>query len=674
MPTTLITGLIGNEPHSMVRAGHNKLLMANGINPMQRWDGTSTTGVSAGVAPPGSAPTIAAGAAGLISGSNYSAYVRYLDAEGNPSNLSPLSNVISSLSAKQIDWTGIPVPTDPKVVKKQLLRNTSGQATVFYVVAELTNMAQTTYTDNVPDSTLANQTAVPIVDGDNQNVGNRFTVPPANKACLALHLGRVFGAVERTVSAGHLVLTSGSPNVQGVGTNWSSSLAGRQIYIPGQPVATIQSVSNPRALVLTANWAGSNLSFAPYAIKSAPAYLRGVQWSEADYLEAWPVFNGIVVPDTGGEITGLASMGSFLYVLEDRIINRFSFQNDPSNGALYIATYRGCVNNRCWVVVDDSIMYMLDRNGIHAFDGGQKSDPISEPIQEMFRPQSSGLRIQWRDTRFWHARHYSDQGTIRWFVTMAGGPYPRHAICYQYRLKRWWVEEYPVPMLSGSEATKGAPQVYLGSKNNIVWGVSNSAIDGIVGQLGTSGKVISATRFKLVADNAFPALVNGCPIEIVSGRGKGQRSIIASASGTTANLRSPFTVIPDQTSEFLVGGIGWHWISGRYRWTDGETSEYRSVDLTFNPTAQEEEVNVSLYEDFSEQPVEFVDVIGQTNEHEVTSKVVDLTNEAGFEYLRFDNARGTRTEGVRFIQVELDGIRAAETIRILEVNVNGASQ
>jgi hypothetical protein len=675
MPTMLVTGMIGTEPYSMVRAGNNKLLMANGFDRMQRWNGTSVLGVTAGVDPPVSAPTIASGAAGTITGSNYSAYIRYVDSEGNPGNLSPLSNTLTSLAAKQINWTGIPVPDDPKITKKQLLRNTSGQATVFYVVAELTNMATTTYTDNVADSVLQNQEAVPIVDGDNQNVGNRFTVPPTNKACLALHLGRVFGAVEKTVFLGHVVMINGSTAVTGIGTNWSASLAGRQIYIPGQPVATVATIVGPRALTLSSAWTGTSLNFAPYAIKSAPALLRTVAWSEADYLEAWPAFNAVTVPDTGGEITGLASMSSFLYVIEDKIINRFSFQNDPSNGALYIATYRGCINNRCWVVIDDSMMYMLDRNGIHAFDGGQKSEPISEPIQEIFRESASGIKVQWRDTRFWHARHYSEQGTIRWFVTMAGGPYPRHAICYQYRLKRWWIEEYPIPMLSGTEALKGAPQVYLGSKNNIVWGVSRAAIDGVVSQLGTSGQVFSANRFTIVAANyTFPSLVEGCPIQIIEGRGIGQRAIIASASGTTATLRTPMTVIPDQTSRFVVGGINWYWRSGRYRWTEDESEQYRAVDITYQPTTAEETVEVSVYEDFSKTPVQYVDVVGSIDEGPVDSLKVDMRNESGSGYLRMDESRGMRTDGPRYVQVELSGVRAADTIRIYNLDLYGASQ
>ena len=673
MTTTLKTGLWGREPHTMVRAGHNKLLMANGINPMQRWDGSATTAVSAGVDPPGSAPTIASGAAGAISGTNYAAFVRFVDGEGNPSNLSPVSNTLTTLSSKKIDWTGIPVSSDTKVTKKQLLRNTSGQANVFYVVAEIAN-ATTTYTDNVPDSTLANQTAVPIIDADNQDVGNRFTVPPANKACLALHLGRVFGAVERTVKNGHMILTNGSTAVTGVGTNWTSSLANRNIYIPGQPVASIASVGGPRSLTLSSAWTGSSLLFAPYAIKSPPAYMRGVQWSEADYLEAWPVFNGVVVPDTGGEITGLASMSSYLYVLEDRIINRFSFQNDPSNGALYIATYRGCVNNRCWVVVDDSIMYCLDRNGIHAFDGGQKSDPISEPIQEIFRPQSSGLRIQWRDTRFWHARHYSDQGVIRWFVTMAGGPYPRHAICYQYRLKRWWIEEYAVPMLSGSESSVGAPQVYLGSLNNTIWGVSKTAGDGLVSQPGTSGSVISANRYKVVSDYVFPALAQGAPLYIVEGRGAGQSAIIAYTSGATAVLRTGLTVIPDMTSKIVVGAIPWSWKSGKYRWVEDESSQFRSVDITYKPTTEEEYLDVSLYEDFQTSPMGFMDVAAKSAEVPLDVKRVDMRNEAGFEYLRIDESKGYRTDGNRFIQVGLSGLRSSQTIRVLAVDINGAGQ
>ena len=45
-----------------------------------------------------------------------------------------------------ITYTNIPVPTDPKVVRRQILRNTDGEASVYYVDIDTTNLTSTTFT------------------------------------------------------------------------------------------------------------------------------------------------------------------------------------------------------------------------------------------------------------------------------------------------------------------------------------------------------------------------------------------------------------------------------------------------------------------------------------------------------------------------------------------------
>lgn len=667
-------GLMPYLPYSILRVAYNKLLMANGIDLMLKWDGQSSNILGAGVTAPTTASTLADGGAGSLIAGTYYGYVRFVDAEGNPSNPSPVSAGLALGASKQISWTNIPVTSDSQVVKKQLLRNTAGQAGTFYVVHEMTGAAlsgTTTYTDNVTDATLFTKEAVVLTDSEGVSQVTRWTMPPRHKAVLAQHLGRVFAAVEIELSKGHAEVTNGSTvvNIWGQPIPWTMA-ASRQLYVPGYPAADIAAVSTFTQIFLSNPWGGTTNKFTNYAIRSVPAYQRTVHWSDTEFLEGWSPLNAVSVPETGGEITGLASMGSYLYVIEDRAIHRFSFQSDPASGTLYIATYRGCVNNRCWVVLDESIMLLLDRKGIYAFDGGSSAEPISQAIQEVFRDSESPYRINWNHTTYWHAVHYHDQETVRWFVTMGGGKRPRHALCYHYRLKRWWIEEYAIPIMSGCAATRGLPQVFLGGRSNVVWGISFDSIDGLDAGDGVSGSVVAAGKYDLTAALDFPSEVQSCPIYIVDGTGKGGWNIITAVSGKTLTVKYPWRMRLDTTSRFSVGAIPWQWEGGRYRWVDSEQNARREIHFFHEPLSDEVGAEVAVRSDFSDQAEIIYDSEFPAEPKEFFH--ADLRKTEGYQLLRIDDSRAQRTDGPRIVQVGIKGFRTREHVRIYAVEIDGA--
>jgi len=108
-----------------------------------------TTTYGLGIVAPSSAPTLAEGAAGSLTGT-FKYVVTYMRS-GNfqvESNPSPESSPIT-VTAKKINLSAIPVSTDPKVDKKRLYRTTAGGA-VFFWVADIAN-ATTTYEDNITE-------------------------------------------------------------------------------------------------------------------------------------------------------------------------------------------------------------------------------------------------------------------------------------------------------------------------------------------------------------------------------------------------------------------------------------------------------------------------------------------------------------------------------------------
>ena len=102
-----------------------------------------------GIEAPTSAPTLAEGVAGVLSGT-YKYVITYMRS-GNfqvESNPGPESSPIT-VTGKKINLSAIPVSSDPKVDKKRIYRTTEGGAKFFWV-ADIAN-ATTTYEDNIAE-------------------------------------------------------------------------------------------------------------------------------------------------------------------------------------------------------------------------------------------------------------------------------------------------------------------------------------------------------------------------------------------------------------------------------------------------------------------------------------------------------------------------------------------
>lgn len=91
-------------PDSFCETTNGLLLIANGMQRMLRWDGLTSQAEPAGLSPPATALTVAGSGQGPIIGT-YRAYCRFVDGEGNFSNLSPVSAevTLSSFSGNVSD-------------------------------------------------------------------------------------------------------------------------------------------------------------------------------------------------------------------------------------------------------------------------------------------------------------------------------------------------------------------------------------------------------------------------------------------------------------------------------------------------------------------------------------------------------------------------------------------
>lgn len=748
----------GDWPNSYAETSDGLLLVANGVDPMIRWDGLAALADAAGVPAPADMVLLGGMGVGGIVGRRV-AFQRFIDRFGNESNLSPVSNEVDFGRDQLIDnvtydpasgvvtidaeahgllageavviggvegiptvngartvtptgpdtftlngvlvtsgvytqggyWTwGVAMvgytaaaPTDPRVVRRQLLRNLAGNAETFYVDVDTTDLVATTFLSSRTDDDLAAQASVPLVDDDELPFANSFHEPPSHKAVILAHQGRIFATADVTITMGHVRPIFGSEAVLGVGTEFRTTFAGRFLYVVGATRAyEILAVDEAsQTITLTQAYADATPGMALFAVRSAPGERRLVYYTEAGISEAWPPWNALSVPENGDDLAGLMVQGPFLYLLERRHIWKLTFQGDPAEGFLFLTTERGCLNDRCHVQVEDTV-YLLDELGLHKFDG-QTSATISDPIQPLFQ-QGDGdgldgmLRVNWdADQRLWHAAHDPVRDTIRWFVAFDASRYPDGAICYNVRQQRFWLERYPWAITSSATVTLGYRRSLVGSEARRVLCLAEGSLDGIEQGSDARGFVTSATTRSLTDASApFVGDLGGATVAIVDGRGAGQQRAIDANTGDTLRITTPWIRLPDSTSVYQVGGIAWSWRSGWFRHALEERDNPRDIEVVYQPLRTKDGLlDVSLYYDHSETPRSFAyprKQDGVETQQDSPRIVVDLATATGYAMQRLDGHREEYAHGDRFVQVRLAGVQAGEAVRIFGLTVRGA--
>jgi hypothetical protein len=679
--TLLRTGLSKRFPLWFTETADGVVLITNGIDPMLRWDGTRRGATYAGVPAPATAPQMTITGT-TVSTSSYFAFVRFVDAFGNVSDLSPVSEaVLGWTPLPTVTYTDVPLPTGlyaSKVFKRQILRNTLGQAATFYVDLETLDLTSSTFVSTKTDDDLSGGEAVPLLDDLNEPAADVHGFPPSWKAVTASHLGRAFAAVEVAYREGHVEVTAESRTVRGVATEWPANFVGRHLHVTAAPESyAIESV-DPAAqtLTLVAPYQGPTDLFAHYAIRAPASERRLVYWTGAGTPEGWPPTYAFGVQEDGDEITGLMTMGSFLYVLERRHIYRFTFKDDPAtDGGIFLSSRRGCLNARLWVQAED-VAFMLDEMGVHAFSGGE-STPVSAPVQDLFRDDSDApLRINWgADSTLWHASYSEVHATVRFFVAMTGTKLPRHALCFNYRDRRWWIEEYRRPITSSTRGRIGTVRALAGTDHREVIALDVGWTEGARDPTGSlRGTVTSSTALSLSDTSAtFASDLVNAPVFLSAGRGKGQwRRIVEVESGTRLNIDRPWLITPDETTEYVAAGVEFLWRSGWFRYADEEGSNPRDVEMVYQPMAAGT-MDLRVYHDRAG--------VGRTysadrdGSAEVTAGendvIVDLTDSFGRATHRLEGHRERFVSGDQYVAVELAGVQAGVPVRIYRVTLNG---
>jgi hypothetical protein len=670
------------------------VLASNGIDPMQRWDAATGILEVAGVPAPTTTVvgTILTGTASEnATGALIYGLCRFYDSYGNVSDLSPVGIGVGGYSTiTSFRYSQVEVPSGPyalKVVGRQLLRNVPGEATVFYVDIDTVDLTSTTFTsyrsDDPLEGTLQAQTAVPLLDGSGNILANTHGFPPSWKAVTVAYLGRVFATAEVNYTVGNVIVTSYSDRVQGVGTDWPANFKGRHLFIPDPPGEyEIRDVDpGNQVLTLSRSYNGPTNPFAVYGIRAPSAEWRLIYYTPSNQPESWPPTYALSLQDDGDEITGLMPLGSFLYILERRHIYRLTFLTDPAvDGAIFLSSRRGCLNQRMWVQAE-ATAYMFDDLGVHAFSGGN-SQAISDPIQDLWRGNSdSPWVINWNaDPSLWSCSCNPQHTTVRFFVALTGSRYPRHALCYNYRNNRWWIEEYQRPVCATEQMTIGLTGfTAAGLDANSVVALDVGYLDGSrMIRPTTSGTVSARTPCSLTDSAAvFTAELINMSVALTSGPGKGQqRRILAiTAGGTRLVTLTPWKIAPRPGDTYAIGSIKWQWKIGWFRLLDDAAGQNaRDIEVLYQPLDRGT-CDVQLYYDRSETAkVWSRNRTGTATVQAGDARVeIDLSDPKARGIVRIEGHRDRYLGGELYVSPEIDGFQHGAPIRIYRITLNGCS-
>jgi len=686
------------------------MMLANGVNFPRRFDGMNTTLRRAGVPTPDVGALASGIGVGTLNGS-YIAFVRYISDDNLAGDVTGTPE-FQLVNAFGVEYTNLPVPSQEDIdsgraVRRQILRNTDGQFYTWYVDIDTTDMVSTTLTSFRADADLILQDAVPLVvpiigenrgsfavNPDSGTSLNRNGPPPSSKTIFAAHIGRVFAAGESIYDRGHVFVTKNSKRVIGYGTSWTEQMAGRKIFVGGgnRPYE-IESVSQngfkvagTQELMLTEPYGGETDRIAAYAI-TRPEGARSLPYSEAGYPEAWDPLEELLIQETNDRITCLISKGTFLYIVETKHVHQLSHQSRPSVDGLLALVFsgRGCVNNRCWITIEDAI-WMLDYQGAYSFDGNRGTNPSGASIQDAFRFEAFNIRVNWKHADKFHVSHDRGTETIRWFICIGGEWIPRSALCFNYRLDRWWIERWPALTVGCSDTSLTInsytfPRQLAGCGGRKFIAVDTGPLDDAVDAGKIRLEVVSADIVSVTVRSQQVSLdLSDSPIHVVSGRGKWQTRVISKlervGQWTRIWITDAWKVVPDETSFVVIGGIRWKWRSGQFRWEDSEFEYPRDIVMMFSPSASTMNLRVIDNRSAIAKNMGYTGIsgVGATSEAGSPDVLVDLSATKGWSRVPLPDSRDNAVREIRSFSVELEGVQMTDRVRIHELEIGGAYQ
>ena len=687
---TIKSGVKVDHPWSFQKTRNGDIIGVNGLNRGIRWDGTATAADALGITAPDTAPTVltpAHGSAGATAGSYTLAY-RYVDNTLSGfvySELSPIQTV-TAVADDKFNWTVIPSSPSPqsRVVKKELWRSASNQPNVLYFVAIIA-VGDTAYTtDTSSDQTLIDaaisnpKKRLVVVGPSGEVIGRRQGVPPNTKPVVCEFQDRTFYAGFPKYSTGTVTTSSGATGITGSGTAWIEEFVGRYIYFTGDTRPyEIASFTNATSMALASN-ANSSLSGVTYVIAPNADERNTLFYSFTNEAESVHSTYTVTVQENikdNDDIVAIFPFGSLLYIFKTKHVYTLSFMKQPTIDAdARLLAHRGLVNHQCCDVFEGTF-YGMDRYGIYSMSLGGSITPLSMPIQDLFR--SDTTPFEWGDSEWWFVVADPTYEQIRFHVgyTADSSTRPMRALVYDVRRQSWHTEKFVQELGGGSRFTKsGEIRVMYGGMNEDVLMGNGAKTDYLSAEV--RGTATGGSSNTIVDSGAsFGSAHVGAPVAIISGTGKHQVRRVASATSTTLTVTPNWSTNPVSTSGYLVGGILWSFKTGVFDLPGTESRDVHSIEALIEKQADGGSHDMRLYIDRATTAQNWetaMNTEGVSTTAADPDAVFTLTNQDGVYRKRFGGMYVHGSKGKSFIELESRGSQGNSEVKIYQINIEGA--
>lgn len=266
-----------------------------------------------------------------------------------------------------------------------------------------------------------------------------------------------------------------------------------------------------------------------------------------------------------GEITGVASISNLVAFYTEGSIWKL---NPGSGNALSTASLTksedaiGCIAPRSLVDVGGYHIFLSAR-GVYAFDGA-RTVHLSEKVDDELLSDSNRSALEYAVATF----DKTNNQYVLYFPS-SGSSKNNRCLIYDIRegMKLWQ------PPVTGREVSF-ISNYEVGGKDTLIYGDylgylfkdGTGSNDGV--STGVNDTVSTASADTLTADSATFSTTGdglaGVPVTIISGTGEGQTRIIQSNTASVLTLSDQWSLIPDSTSRYTVGGICAYWRSKDY--------------------------------------------------------------------------------------------------------------
>lgn len=307
----------------------------------------------------------------------------------------------------------------------------------------------------------------------------------------------------------------------------------------------------------------------------------------------------------GDVLTNIVSFYDYLLVFKTKsvwVLRGFD-ETDFSITKLEFMNNVGCVGFRSARVVKNHC-YFIDYNGIYRTDGSL-IEYIGAPMQGFFDPSSSATSEKINASKLGDSVVVIDNrkplNCIRFSMASGSSNYNDLTIIYDYEDNQWFYDTGYSAQSYCLRNTSGIDYVMRGDDYGYIYTENYQEGDGgVITSTSTGGNTsntLKDTSLSMTVD-----FYKGVYIEILSGTNYGEKFRILSNTSNTFTIDGTWTVTPDTTSVYTVGGIDFYYL---HKWDNygnpATTKRWQFVRPRFDADGEYTIITYYLY-DF-QQPI-----------------------------------------------------------------------